>query len=696
MIAPKPPNLVTLRLQGLVLLFAVVVLPLGVVHAQDTKAKADAYFKQVWAKLQAKVAVAKMSVIVCAQEVLGQENGPESTSPSKAGVSVQADPVIIYDLELGVYNDLSYGNLSDDGLSWEERTRLFGGETVHYGELTAQERQAKEKELQSLLAKIDMKLVRRCEADIRSWLDQQAENPPSDYQWNRQWPVVQYVPVLFRAYEIFGDEKYFKAGLSAIEPILAAQSPRGNWGGNMCRIQDHFQDMPFWVLMYAYKLTGDMKYFEAARRCADCLLALQSESGGWPDWWDFGNPDKTRDPVSTTAGVRLGTSHNDSATTAPTAMMVSMYHMTKDKKYIARLGNLGPFIFATQLGEGKVRGWAEQYDHNGKPARARGYEIELPYPRTLTRSVGPLLIWLYLMTGEERYMRLLREAYEWHESVRKKELDPEQLEAWKLMGESWAKAGRPMHYCPGWPDAWLPDGSNWGRVTAYKMIPWSPVTAEMKKKYGGIIHSLETDHGAWPGNVGYLLKWGNDIRAGGAHPECSMGFSHSSRNNALVQVRRALLEYKKGGYKGLLKYYTNPTKYTPGQYLQARVDAAKRAVDQRNVRLASNHEKGIRVIKAPGGLIAQKSRWYGPQLTKWSQAYNTTGQWGNVAWYQWQLVYDTMLAQGKISADAAARGGRGLETVAMQNHLDSWDVLGEWGMQIYEVENYFDVPVEKK
>ncbi len=51
---------------------------------------------------------------------------------------------------------------------------------------------------------------------------------------------------------------------------------------------------------------------------------------------------------------------------------------------------------------------------------------------------------------------------------------------------------------------------------------------------------------------------------------------------------------------------------------------------------------------------------------------------------------------GKISADAAAPGGRGLENAAWQTHLDSWDVPGEWGMHVHEIENYFDVPLEKE
>jgi hypothetical protein len=68
----------------------------------------------------------------------------------------------------------------------------------------------------------------------------------------------------------------------------------------------------------------------------------------------------------------------------------------------------------------------------------------------------------------------------------------------------------------------------------------------------------------------------------------------------------------------------------------------------------------------------------------------------HTVWYQWQLVYDTMLAQGRIDADTAARGGRGLQGVGSLINLDSWDVLGEVFSTIVEKENPFDVPIKGK
>ena len=619
------------------------------------------------------------------------------------GAAAQAEPMV-FDKKIGHFKDMSYEALSDEGLSWEEKTRLFGGDTASYGPLTAAERKAKQKELDALLAKIDMKLVDKCDAEIRTWLDKRAARVLKHKDWKQDWSTYTRRSMwhlifgsitLFRAYEILGDEKYLKAGLARADVFLRAQHPRGNWRGNICRIQDKFQDGPFYVVLYAYKLTGDKKYFESAKRCADILLPVQRSSGGWPDQWMF---DGARPGSS---GMIHGMSHNDSATISPFTMMVTMYHMTKDKKYIANLHKLGPFIEKTNLGEGKVVGWAEQYADNGRPVRARWYEVELPYSKTLCRSVGPLLIWLYLMDGNEAHMDLLRKAYAWHEHVRQKELEPWQLEAWELLRKSHAKAGNPYFwYRPGFADAWVPDGSNWGYVIQWRMYGWYPTTPAMIKKSGKYVGGAPMIHNQ--AGVGHLKKWADAIKAGGSHPGFSNSFVQNSAGNALVQVRRALLEHKRGGRKGLLKYYAGPVKYTPDQYLQARVDAAKRALDARSVRLAAMHEKGIRSRENCYPLVRAKGRWYGPKHTKWGGAYDDVimreGKYpGTTAWYQWQLVYDTMIAQGKIDADAAARGGRGMEAwMSMHSHLDSWDVMGQYDMHAFEVENHFDIPIKGK
>jgi len=650
---------------------------------------------------------ARVKSIVLAACIVAGLGGGTVSDPAEAGP-------LVFDEEIGHYKDLSYEALSDEGLSWEERASLFGGETTHYGELTDKERKAKQKELKALLATIKMKetnnwadpnLLARVETEIRTWLDRQIvtwldgqiKQIPAAYVGRDVYKLRTGAVGFFRAYEIFGDKKYLEAGLKCADVIMKKQWPKGHWpwgtlGENFVRIQDGYNDGPFWVMLYAYKVSGDKKYFESARRCADLLLSLQRPGGGWSDQWSFSGQGSGH------TGVIHGISFNDNATNSTFQIMVMMYHMTGNKKYIANLHKLGKFIAKSKMGEGKVVGWAEQYHDDGRPVRARQYEIELPYPRALTRGVGPLLVWFYLIDGDEAHMDLLKKAYAWHEYVRQQELDPKVLAQWKDIAKAWSPAHHVMsrdfmmEYRPGWPDAWLPDGSNWGRVLSFRLMAWKPLTAEQKKKYGNLI-----DH-SWP-PVSELAR----LARANQLPPRNYGmyvYCHSSVGNSLSEVRRALLEHKRGGRKGMLKYYSNPTKYTPDQYLQARIDAAKRVLNPRNRRLA------YPFVGAPGytgmsamkdfGFIGAKGRWYGRQGTKWGRAFDRPYPSSSGAWYQWQLVYDVKLAQGKIDADAAARGGRGLETVASMTHLDSWDVLGEWGMACHEMENHFDVPIGKK
>ncbi len=622
------------------------------------------------------------------------------------GFAWAVEDALVFDAKLGHYKDLSYEVLSDKGLPWKERAQLFGGETVHYGELKNMQRLSKRMELEELLATIEMretnawadpKMAERVEAEILTWLDAQIQNIPEKYAEANVHPLRTGAVGFFRAYEIFGLKKYLEAGLKRADIILSAQWPKGHWpwgsrlGENFVRIQDGFNNEPFWIMLYAYKLSGDKKYFESARRCADVLLSLQRSNGGWPDQWSFNGRSSGH------SGVMHGVSFNDNATNSCVPMMVIMYHITADKKYITGLSKLGKFIAKSKMGEGMVVGWCEQYNDEGNPIRARQYEIELPYPRALTRGVGPLLIWLYLMDNDEAHMDLLRSAYAWHEHVRQEEIKPQILAQWKTMSRSWSPSHHSMtqnylmEYRPGWPDAYLPDGSNWGRVLSFRLMPWNRVTPGQKKKYDHFI-----DH-SWP-SVEELARMASvnqaPPRGYNMYVHC-----HSSIGNSLSEIRRALLEHKRGGRAGMLKYYSNPTEYSPDQYLQARIDAAKRVLDLRNRRMAYpfSNSPGYTGMASMNdfSFLGSKGRWYGKTGTKWGAAFQNVYPSANVTWYQWQFVYDMKLAYGEIGAEAAARGGRGFETVASQTHLDSWDVLGEWGMGVLEKENYFDVPLER-
>ncbi|MEE3368919.1 MAG: hypothetical protein VX346_06210, partial [Planctomycetota bacterium] len=144
------------------------------------------------------------------------------------GFAGAAKPLAI-DKETGQYRDLSYKALTDEGLSWEEHTRLFGGTTVHYGELTDEQRRATQRELAALLKKIDRPLVARCSREISQWLDQQAQDLPTAYTGRDTHKIKAGAVLFLRAYEIFGEPEYLAAGLACADLILKAQWPRGHW-----------------------------------------------------------------------------------------------------------------------------------------------------------------------------------------------------------------------------------------------------------------------------------------------------------------------------------------------------------------------------------------------------------------------------------------------------------------------------------
>ena len=86
--------------------------------------------------------IARRQIILCLSLLVFLANGVTSRI-------LWADDPLVFDEKIGHYRDLSYQVLTDEGLSWTQRTSLFGGETVHYGELSDGERVAKEMELKN-------------------------------------------------------------------------------------------------------------------------------------------------------------------------------------------------------------------------------------------------------------------------------------------------------------------------------------------------------------------------------------------------------------------------------------------------------------------------------------------------------------------------------------------------------------------
>ena len=412
-----------------------------------------------------------------------------------------------------------------------------------------------------ILSQVDAKLIADVEADARAYLDARAATRVgpvlfdierftkvqedgsvlvSNY-WGRA-PMLGYL--FFDGFDLLGEEKYRRVALDLADHYLRIQELEGFWhyahfvkpdgttsrlemaeakGRAVCRIQDAHQSGILNLLLYAWRVTDEKKYFDAAKRCGDYLLSIQNENGSWPDYWIPGHQHSEPNPRQK-AGAISGGSYNDGATSGGLGIMLTMYHLTGDTKYLARIPALGQWIFDTQLGEGKVRGWCQQYDLRNKPTAARHFESPVIDPRTFPRFIVPLCAWFVAMSGEERYITVLRETVDWVRSVEKPGPDG------------------------GWGYQYLPDGTAVFSLD-YKVYRHDqPETwpKEFPEKHDGIQRYTRSNGG--PGDAPYFIA-----------------------------------AFDKGGMAAIRAMFGGSTKLTPDEYLRERLAAAKFVSDPKHL-----------------------------------------------------------------------------------------------------------------
>jgi hypothetical protein len=549
-------------------------------------------------------------------------------------------------------------------------------------------RQEDPAELAAVLTKLDRKMLDQNEQDIRAWLDARiaatgdfgvysfgydsvkVQGDTAKVDLNRGAladSAVQFI----RAYEMLGEKKYLEAGLKTADFFLQVQQPAGHFptgatierggkattGGGKCplyevRMEDGYQFRPFALLMYAHRLTGEKKYFEAAKKLADLVTQrIQHPEWGWcPTEFDTrsqGASDKQQESNGT-YGVRGGGSYADACTTDGFRISVIMYHATGDKGYLKRSAMLGKWLFATQLGQGEVRGWADNYNSKNEPVPARNFEGLSIDPRNFNRYTATLLTWFYAMSGEEKYRKLFMESH------------------------TWLKAQEQ-------PDGWAAEYSYDGH----------PVWTQDHKTY------RYDQPATWPEKIMHV-----EVRDGKPwYYRAKVQLDDSKIIHDLIQ---------KGGRENLLQWHKGPARFSDAQFLAARLAAAQRCTDEQllvplqnltdpgkqpaihgnylervRLRLAAPDAAGLPTSDSIGRREMTRQSWHSPHT--WAEPYHPP-----FGWASWQYVWDARLALGLIKAETVATGGRGLEIM----HLwPAWDVMGDWTTRCIEVENWLDVPV---
>ena len=227
--------------------------------------------------------------------------------------------------------------------------------------------------------------------------------------------------LLLYGYQSLGDYHYFEAALRTGEFILAAQDKRGFWSPNyrmtvhgiqpshpdtMIKLQDSNISHPIFFLSAMYRFTGDKRYLDALKRAGEFYLRAQNPNGSWSHHWN------ARKKIGETSRRKpQGGELNDLAMNDAIDVMILMYHITGDRKYVEAIRRAGEWLIASQL-KGKVCGWADQYDKDNNPAWARNFE-----PPALSMAGSShacrALVTLYRLSGDKRYLAPIGRHREW-------------------------------------------------------------------------------------------------------------------------------------------------------------------------------------------------------------------------------------------------------------------------------------------
>jgi len=502
----------------------------------------------------------------------------------------------------------------------------------------AEDRADSEAALREQTAKIDMDLYLQSEADVRALLDsliatywKPGQTLHLNYDCGGLGPIG---AMWFRGYEMLGEKKYLQAGLDLVDAILQTQRKDGMFfdharlvrggkseGRGRAQIQDAYNFFQFTLICYAYKLTGEKKYLDAALKHAETLRSFQdpAENELWQGPWPHTYAGKVKPKRG--EGYRSGYMLNDYATWDCMRTMIMAYKLTGQKKFIERINLLPRYIIKANVGLGNVRGWRGQTDAWNETTWHRPFEGPLIDPRNFNRFACPMLTYFSAVMNKDVGLNMVREAYDWMRYVEHRD---------------------------GWSYKYTYDGRE-AHTGAYRNI-------------------LRSD-------------------------------AHGRGKVILDCVEKVLDVTEEGGLEALRKWYRpRPVKFNAEQYRAARIEAARRATDEDlTVRLCSMEElapvmgnflERVRQRPARSSQLGRREGW----VWLWWHKGRPMPYRG---WAAWQYVWDVRVALGKIDADTAAWGGRGLESAGAPTwFFPPWDCVGDWATKAVEAEDWLDIPLQ--
>ena len=226
---------------------------------------------------------------------------------------------------------------------------------------------------------------------------------------------------LLRGWLIWGDERYLDGAIEAADMFCELQWENGSWAYHYTYSRGEFlpwgeayiaqemQSRQIRFLCLMYRRLGYERYEKAVRKAGDWLVAIQHPEGAW-NW--HAHPEGTTKPFGNYA-------LNDAVTPQAMLDLYVVWCATGDDKYLQPILKGAEWILKAQAGP-PTYAWADQYDKDFKMIWNRSTEP----PAISSQAIGAAkkgLLLAYDLTGDDKYLRAIRQALNWMESVPRSE-----------------------------------------------------------------------------------------------------------------------------------------------------------------------------------------------------------------------------------------------------------------------------------
>ena len=220
-----------------------------------------------------------------------------------------------------------------------------------------------------------------------------------------------------RAYRVTGDEYYLDAARDAARALVWGQRTVGGWDHRVdvshltadaetpvrkkgrCTFDDNITQAAIEFLIDIDGVLDEAWLTNGVELGLKFMRDSQFENGAWPQWYPL------------RGGYHDHYTFNDNSMNDCIKLMIKAHKVYGKDEYLRCARRGADFIILSQGKDGQA-GWAQQYSHDMKPAKARSFEPAGICSAVTGRNIRTLVD-VHLYTKDEKYLAPVEKAVEW-------------------------------------------------------------------------------------------------------------------------------------------------------------------------------------------------------------------------------------------------------------------------------------------